>query len=455
MTRSDNEDNLAHQAEGAVRCDGSHRVHTDAPVVDGLALDTEGRRDRIVVLAIGGLLALTLLLKAWLHTPNTGGDHYVYLASHLVAGDLSVDTLPGGYQDYVSWQGHKYLPLGPLPGVTLIPALPFLDTGRTRIIIWVEYLLTLFNVWLLYRVLGRAGVLGDSRLWALLLFFGGTIYLSAAAAGNSWYYAHVLTTTFLLWAVYETLGRGRAWLVGLALGLAGTTRVTALFALPFVLWMFWTKTKNNEGSDGASPATRDRALALRPFALALGLLLVGLAGPLALLLAYNYARFGNVLESGYGHAVLTYPPLAEALERGLFSLQHVPKNLFMLFLQGPIPYPSDEAPVLQFPFMQPSKWGMGIFFTSPALLYAFRANFRSQLSWACLLGVISIMIPLITYYGVGWIQFGYRYGLDFIPLLLLLAALGLPRPMTLASRVLVLVSVAINIWGTIFLISWV
>jgi hypothetical protein len=413
-----------------------------------------------VVLAIGGLLALALLLKALFHTPNIGGDHYVYLASHLVRGDLSVDTLPGGYQDYVSWQGHKYLPLGPLPGLALVPALPFLDMGRTRIITWVEYLLTLFNVWLFYRVLGRAGVVGESRLWALLLFFGGTIYLSATAAGNSWYYAHVLTTTLLLWAVYETLGKGRAWLVGLALGLAGTTRVTALFALPFVLWLFGTKrttakTQNSAGSEEATTTSGSLPAGTPPFAITLGLLLLGLAGPLGLLLTYNYARFGNVLESGYGHAVLTYPPLAQALERGLFSLQHVPKNLFMLFLQGPLPYPSQEAPVLQFPFMQPSKWGMGIFFTSPALLYAFRVNFKSQLPRACLLGVISIMIPLITYYGVGWIQFGYRYGLDFIPLLLLLAALGLPRPLTLASKVLILISVAINIWGTLFLISWV
>ncbi|HKP51810.1 MAG TPA: hypothetical protein VJ183_04070 [Chloroflexia bacterium] len=422
----------------------------------------EGGRGRIVVLAIGGLLAFALLLKPAFQTPKEG-DHYLYLASHFVRGDLSVDTLPDNYQDVVVWQGHKYLPLGPLPGVVLIPALPFTGLGPSRVISWVGYLLTLLNIWLFYRVLGLAGVRCEVRLWALLLFFAGTVYLSAIAAGNSWYFAHILTTALLLCAIYETLGRGRAWLVGLMLGLACTTRITALFALPFFVWLFWKKQKGwnvpeefADSNQSAPDHSHARPVAASPgFAFNMGILLLELTGPLALLFVYNYLRFGNGLESGYGHAVLTYPPLAQALDHGLFSLEHVPKNLFMLFLQGPLPYPHQNAPVLEFPFMRPSQWGMGIFFTSPALLYAFRANFKHPLAQACLLGIISIMVPLITYYGIGWIQFGYRYALDFMPLLLMLAALGLPRPLTRTAKALILASVVINIWGAIFLVTWV
>ncbi len=422
----------------------------------------KGGSGRTLILTIGGLLALALLLKPAFQTPRQG-DHYIYLASHFVMGDLSVDTLPDDYQDYVIWQGHKYLPLGLLPGVALIPALPFTDLGPSRVISWVGYLLTALNIWLFYRVLGLAGVTGESRLWALLLFFGGTVYLSAVAAGNSWFFAHILATTLLLWAISETLGKGRAWLVGLALGLGSATRITLFFALPFFLWLLWKKHKERKVPDEAangSQSVPDQTSAQYPpvsqsFISRLSLLLLGLAGPLALLFAYNYARFGNGLESGYGHAVLTYPPLAQALERGLFSLEHIPKNLFMLFLQGPLPYPHQNAPVLEFPFMRPSMWGMGIFFTSPTLLYAFRANLKRPLVQACLLGIISVMVPLITYYGIGWIQFGYRYALDFMPFLLILVALGLPRPMTRLAKALVLASVAINVWGAIFLVMWV
>jgi hypothetical protein len=98
---------------------------------------------------------------------------------------------------------------------------------------------------------------------------------------------------------------------------------------------------------------------------------------------------------------------------------------------------------------------MGLFFTSPALAYLFRANLKKPFVQACWIGVVSVMLPIITYYGVGWVQFGYRYALDFIPFLLLLTALGLPRPMTNAARTLVLVSVAVNIWGAIFFSKWV
>jgi hypothetical protein len=442
-------------------------VNKEKPLESRVVEDSHGSQDkggggRALILVIGGLLALALLLKPAFQTPRQG-DHYMYLALHFARGDLSVDTLPANYQDYVVWQGHKYLPLGFLPGVALIPALPFTRLGPSRVISWVGYLLTALNVWLFYRVLGLAGIVGESRMWALLLFFGGTVYLSAAAAGSSWFFAHILATTLLLWAISEALGKGRAWLVGLALGLAGATRITLFFALPFFLWFFWKKHEERKVQGEAantSQSVPDRTPAQylsisQGFTSRLVLLLLGLAGPLALLFAYNYARFGNGFESGYGHAVLTYPPLAQALERGLFSLEHIPKNLFMLFLQGPLPYPNESAPVLQFPFIRPSMWGMGIFFTSPALLYAFRANLKRPLAQACLLGILSIMVPLITYYGIGWVQFGYRYALDFMPLLLVQAALSFPRPMTRLAKALVLASVAINVWGAIFLVTWV
>jgi hypothetical protein len=94
---------------------------------------------------------------------------------------------------------------------------------------------------------------------------------------------------------------------------------------------------------------------------------------------------------------------------------------------------------------------MGIFFASPALLFAFRADFRRRVVKACWLGVASIMLPLITYYGIGYVQFGYRYALDFMPFLILLTAFGLPDPMTNRARALVATSVVINMWGAIML----
>jgi hypothetical protein len=396
----------------------------------------------LVLFTVASLLVMLLLVWPSFDVA-TYNDHYIYLARHLVHGDLSVDGIPIGYNDYVSWQGHKYLPFGPLPAVLLIPFLPLLDVGMPMV--WAGYVFTLLNLGLFYKVLGLAGVTGERRNWALLLFFGGTVYFPVVLVGISTYLAHIVTTTCLLLAIWEMLGRRRLWLVGLFLGLAGMTRMTALFALPFFVWLLW-RTRPVQGSEASTAKPR--------LASHIAMLLLGVAGPVSLLFAYNYLRFGNPFETGFALAALYHDFLADARGYGLFSLVHVPKNLFMMLLQGPLPYPSQDAAVLTFPYIKPSPWGMGLFFTSPALIYAFRAMLKEPLVQACWLGVLSVAVPIVTYYGIGFVQFGFRYALDFLPFLLLLTVRGLPDPITRTARLLVLLSVLVCVWGAIFLAVW-
>jgi hypothetical protein len=441
-----------HRLVDADRTSQAELVTQEAPAHQG----REARLWRLVFFALVLGLALLVLLRPLFLPIEERGDHYVYLSQSLVRGDLTIDNLPSSYPDYVVWQGHKYLPLGLLPGVVLVPFLPLYNSGLITDLAWIGHLFTILNGWLFWRVLGLAGIEGERRNWSLLLFFGGTVYFSAVAIGTSWFFAHVVATTFLLAAIWEALGRKRLWLVGLFLGLAGATRLTTLFALPFFLWLLWRRRMPTQSEDSSEAAVEGTGTprALPALAMIAVPLLAGLVVPLAMVAAYNYLRFGNPIESGYKHAVLQYPVLAEALQHGLFSLVHVPKNLFMMLLQGPLPYPSADAPVLQFPYVVPSPWGMGLFFTSPALLYAFRAG-RSSLMIACWLAVASIMVPVVTYYGIGWVQFGFRYALDFIPFLALLAALGLSASPSRLSKALITLSVLVNVWGVLFLILYV
>jgi hypothetical protein len=412
-------------------------------------------------LVVALLLAITAYRAVAIHQP--GGDHYLYLAHHLARGQLHVDDLPFYYPDYVEWQGHKYLPFGLLPGVALLPfveLLPFaffLPLGLAHDFSWVGHLYSLVNIWLFWKVLGCAGVVGERRRWALLLFFGGTTYFGHALVSNSWYFAHVITTTCLLVAMWEALGKRRPVLMGIFLGLAGLARFTCLFALPFFLWLLWRGAPTT-GPGLVAMSTPDRRF---PHVIRTGLLLLGVAGPVLVMLLYNHLRFGSPFENGYALAVQSglQPYLATARDTyGVFSLMYIPQNLWYLLFQGPLPvpfpFPGQSAIRMEFPYAQPSTWGMGIFFTSPALLYAFRARLTDPLVQACLLGIIFVLLPLVTYFGIGWVQFGFRYALDFMPLMVLLVARGLPRPMTNISRVLILVSVAINIWGAAFLIRW-
>jgi hypothetical protein len=391
-----------------------------------------------------------------------GQDHYLYLARSFVGGTLAVDNLPPDYRDFAPWDGRKYLPFGPLPAILLVPFLPLLDAGMP--LVWVSYLFTGLNVWLFSRVLALAGIGGGRLPWALLLLFAGTPYFGVNLVGISTYFAHVVTVTFLLLAMWEMLGARRWPLVGLFLGLAGMVRFTAVFTLPFFLWLAYESHRRGaesaESAEGTqsqgdetqyavrtTPAPSSFIRRLLPFAY----IALGLALPIALLALYNYLRFGSVLESGYGLAQLYEPVLEEARRVGLFSLEHIPKNLQMMLLQGPVPV--GDA-VLQPPYLEPSGWGMSLFLTTPALFYIFRAPLRDRLVQACWLGVLGALLPILTYYGIGWVQFGYRYALDFIPLLVLLVAMGWRSPMTMLARISVLVSVVVCVWGSIFLAWW-
>jgi hypothetical protein len=59
------------------------------------------------------------------------------------------------------------------------------------------------------------------------------------------------------------------------------------------------------------------------------------------------------------------------------------------------------------------------------------------------------------HYSQGWVQFGYRFSLDFVPFALILVALGLGRlwrdvtrmgPLVIAAG-LIFISILVNAWG--------
>lgn len=392
-----------------------------------------------VIFWVAVAVVVTVLLVSAVFT-SFSPDQLIYLARNFAHGKLTVDDMPHIYPDYAVWQGHTYLPVGPLSAVILIPFLPFLEIGLQAG--WISILFTLINLWLLRRLLRQIGVSDECCKWSLLLFFGGTVYFPIASAIISWHFAHILTTTWLLLAISESLGKKRLLLIGLLIGLAAMTRSSTVFTLPFFVWMLWTSPSQRQVL-----ATTESFIRLRP-------LILGLIGPLAVLLLYNYMRFDNPLETGYGIDVVGSQVLEQAREQGLFSPNHIPKNLFMMLLQGPLLYPSADAPVVQFPYVQPSPWGMGIFFTSPALIFAFRALPCQRLVQACWISIISVLIPLLCYYAPGWIEFGYRYSLDFMLFLLLLAVRGFPISLTNSVRTLIVVSVLINLWGVFWLQHW-
>ena len=117
------------------------------------------------------------------------------------------------------------------------------------------------------------------------------------------------------------------------------------------------------------------------------------------------------------------------------------------------------------PLAVPRDIGMSVILSSPAYLLAIpalRRFARSRLVTGAAIAVLLISVVNLMHFSQGWVQFGYRFSLDAAPFALVLVAVGADRligrwrwGMAVAAVLLVL-SVAINLWGVIWsrLLGW-
>ena len=62
--------------------------------------------------------------------------------------------------------------------------------------------------------------------------------------------------------------------------------------------------------------------------------------------------------------------------------------------------------------------------------------------------MLAVALPSLLYQNSGWVQFGYRFSLDYLVLLILLLAIG-DRPLTWVVRLLIIAGIAINLFGAL------
>jgi hypothetical protein len=137
---------------------------------------------------------------------------------------------------------------------------------------------------------------------------------------------------------------------------------------------------------------------------------------------------------------------AEIEHHGVFSTAYVGRNFGIMTLGRP-------HVVSRPPYLVPDPRGMSVLLVSPWLLFAVlpllrpdRPGARRTAAW-CWLAVVAVSLPHLLYVNSGWIQFGYRFALDWLPFLLLAAAVGVRRlPRRWALPPLVLASL-VNAWG--------
>jgi hypothetical protein len=484
---------------------------------------TSGRAGgRLAAVVVGLLLVLgAAVLYAWSNPEHYNQyNHFVWQADAFLHGKVSFDfPVPDGTDRPANWYfqdiyplfdasgrptGQVLLPFPPLPALVLLPFVAAYGLFADQEAVAVG--LAAIGVGAAWWMLGGLRIRFAVRALTTILFATGTVWWWAAAVGSTWYLAHLVAVIAALLAVgvalrhdpradaadvledapqedaggaaaggHAATGGGwwsRIWpldgsqvLAGLLLGIAATARLPLVFAAPFFILV---------GGGG----TRARRLVSAG---------VGGVLPVAALLVYTQLTTGAWLHPGYDYQYQLeangYPTLGYHPEWSVEDLRYIPQNLGIMFGALPVVAPDVKPNTLGFgetiylcvqpdaqrslfdpdcPLVMPIDIGTSILLSAPGLLialFAVRRHPRARLTVGVGVTVVVIALFNLAHFSQGWVQWGYRFSLDFIPFLLPLVALGAGhadgrvRGVALA---LVIAGAAINLWGVLWgqLLGW-
>ena len=353
-----------------------------------------------------------------------------------------------------------YVSFPPFPAVVMLPLVAIFHHRTNDVIISV--VLAGMVPALLYLLLRRLPRLLSPAvpetprdeapdLWLTLLFGVGSVFYFSAVQGQVWFVAHVVAS--LLAVLYLLcLWPLRPFVSGLLCGALFLTRPQmAAMGLLFVLELV-----RKEYGTTAYPSLKELPRSLGQHLRGLFWPVVMFAVPAATLaglgMIHNYLRFGRFLE--FGHSYLQTIQADNIQRFGLMNYQFLPRNLATALTLLP-------KLVAGFPYVQISYHGLALWFTTPALLYLLwpepapeaapeAAQKRKQLRLALWTVVAPIALASLMYQNDGYIQFGFRFSLDYMVALVMLLWLGSPAAiLTRRFLALVLWGVGVNLLGAI------
>ena len=338
------------------------------------------------------------------------GDHnaYIQFAQSLLNGNLNLPaTADRG--DLSFFNGKLYLPYPPLPGIILVPFVALFGSHVNTVAIATG--MSCICLYLLYNILCKLKIDKEYFPWIIAAVFFGTGFWYALFTSHHVYaFAHITAFLLQLLAINEILGRRRWWLVGIFIGCAFLTRqftiLYVLFALGYMFYLHKT--------------TKDK-ISWKTIASFIGT--IGLF--VALYFAYNYLRYGNALDSGYKHIVFI-GILKERVEQyGIFNFRYVLFNLYCTLIKG-FNIQFEGKGYLNIKDMD--LWGTSLLCASPFLIASFKANWPKILKISAWTTISIILVGQLFYHNNGFEQVNTsRFTLDFLPLLVVLMALGMAK----------------------------
>lgn len=360
-------------------------------------------------------------------SPN---NHYVHLARSFLHGQLHVvGNRPPGSNDWALYQGTWYVSFPPVPALVLLPAVAIWDLDTPDRLIWA--LLAALVPALLWLLLTRLSKQGESprgpreNLVLAALFAFGSVFFYVSVQGSVWFSAHVVASALLILYAWFSLNAAQPALAGLCLGLSFGCRPTTLLAgLVFVVEVLRAHRAQAALPDDPDLHPLRRAARfvagteVRPALRACALFALPLAVILGAQLWFNAARFDDPFT--FGHEFLQIRWRARIEKWGLFDYHYLSKNL-AVFLAS-LPWLSSDPP-----YVKISLHGLALWFTTPNLLWLLWPK-RWDARMVGLAAAVCVVAGMnLLYQNSGWVQFGYRFSLDYMPFMFLLLALGARR----------------------------
>lgn len=375
------------------------------------------------------LLGSFLIYKYVYIEPRNWYDHYLYLAKSFMEGRVDIPNLPPFYHDKLEFGGKIYVPFPPGASFLLIPFIYFKESITQQ---QVSIIIGAFDVLLMYLLLLKLTSKRNSLL--LAIFFGfGTSFFWASIVGTTWFFAHVVAIFFMTMSLLFHFKK-RHFLSGIFFALAALTRMPMVMGGIFYLIELWRDKKH------------------------LLLFLCGASILVPILAYYDWARFGSISTTGYYEIYRQYISgnypytilqnlIPNAAYFGYMDIKNIPLHLYT-FLIMPPNIEIQEGIVRG---LTPSPFGMGILFTSPLLFIALKPKFKTMFEINLYIAAFFSAIPSFLHYMQGWVQFGYRFVLDFIIFLMLLLAIRFRT--TKLNLTLLFISVIVNFWGILWAIK--
>lgn len=335
--------------------------------------------------------------------------------------------------------GKFYTVYPPMPAILSIPFVILF--GETFPQQYIAHLVGAAVVTIMARVALHVSRDTKIAIWTALLTGGGTILWFLSSVGSVWYMGQVVATFFMSLALLEALTKRRPWLAGILVGAAYLSRLPTVLAAPFIFYLLLS-INTFSLKDVFSKSTIQKGL----------LFTLGVAPFFIFNALYNLARFGVPWDQGY---FLLPAALNETnapwFKHGVMNVLYISENVRAAFWSFP-------KILNKPPYIQPSWAALSIWITTPAFIFSVRARlseWSTRFGW---LTVLAIFFFDSMHGGTGWAQFGYRFAVDFYPVILYLTIKGVSRDkLRWYHWALLLVCIIVNLWGVLWInkFNWV